>query len=52
MTTNLTKKHLSKFSKKRILKDYLDIQRNPLDTVVAEPLPDNSLFSFFSLILL
>jgi hypothetical protein len=41
MTSSLTQKQTLKFSSKRILKDYLDIQRNPLETVKAEPLQDS-----------
>jgi hypothetical protein len=38
--SSLNDKQILKFSTKRILKDYLDIQRNPLETVKAEPLPE------------
>eukprot|EP01080_Neovahlkampfia_damariscottae_P011895 gene11895-5301_t len=41
MSKTNAQKHVLKYSRKRILKDYLDIQKNPLETVRAEPLQDN-----------
>lgn len=50
MSKKLTMQQVEKFSKKRILKDFLEIQQNPLPNVVAFPL-ENRIYEWHGNIL-